>query len=240
MCGRARLSSDVSEIKLVFSIPPGRPTPNIPANWNAAPTEDLPVVRYDTRAGERSLDVMRWGLVPFWAKDIKVGFANINAKAETIETRPAFREAFARRRCLVPFDCFYEWKKLGKEREPYAAALADRRLMALAGLWENWRSPAGERVRSFTIVTTTPNALLAELHDRMPVILAAEDWPRWLGEESVDAEQLKTLLKPYPAEDMIIWRVDKRVGDPKNKEPSLIEPIAVAGQGSLRTPLKPR
>ena len=95
MCGRARLSSDVSEIKLVFSIPPERPTPNIPANWNAAPTEDLPVVRYDARAGQRSLDVLRWGLVPFWAKDIKVGFANINAKAEGIATRPAFREAFA-------------------------------------------------------------------------------------------------------------------------------------------------
>ena len=198
MCGRARLSSDVSEIKLVFSIPPERPTPNIPANWNAAPTEDLPVVRYDARAGGRSLDVMRWGLVPFWAKDIKVGFSNINAKAETIDTRPAFREAFARRRCLVPFDCFYEWKKLGKEREPYAVALADRRLMALAGLWESWRSPAGERVRSFTIVTTAPNALLAELHDRMPVILAPEDWPLWLGERPADPEQLKALLKPYP------------------------------------------
>src|SRR5947207_5888726 len=123
MCGRARLSSDVSEIKLVFSIPPERPTPNIPANWNAAPTEDLPVVRYDAKAGQRSLDAMRWGLVPFWAKDIKVGFSNINAKAEGIETRPAFREAFTRRR----------W-----DREPYAVGLADRRLMALAGLWETW------------------------------------------------------------------------------------------------------
>ena len=128
MCGRARLSSDVSEIKLVFSIPPQRPTPNIPANWNAAPTEDLPVVRYDTKAGERSLDVMRWGLVPFWAKDIKVGFSNINAKAEGIDTKPAFREAFSRRRCLIPFDSFYEWKKLGKDRQPYAVALADRHL----------------------------------------------------------------------------------------------------------------
>jgi len=229
MCGRARLSSDVSEIKLVFSIPSERPTPNIPANWNAAPTEDLPVVRYDNRAGGRTLDVMRWGLVPFWAKDIKVGFSNINAKAETVDTRPAFREAFTRRRCLVPFDCFYEWKKLGKEREPYAVALADRRLMAMGGLWETWRSPAGERVRSFTIVTTAPNALLAELHDRMPVLLAPEDWPTWLGESPAGPEQLKALLKPYPAQDLITWRVDKRVGDPKNKDPSLIEPSAITG-----------
>jgi putative SOS response-associated peptidase YedK len=229
MCGRARLSSDVSEIKLVFSIPPARPTANIPANWNAAPTEDLPVVRYDARARERSLDVMRWGLVPFWAKDIKVGFANINAKAEGIENRPAFREAFARRRCLVPFDCFYEWKKLGKDRQPYAVGLADRRLMALAGLWETWRSPAGERVRSFAIVTTAPNGLLAEIHDRMPVILAPNNWPAWLGEEAADLGHLKSLLRPHPADNIIVWPVDKRVGNVNNKDPALIEPAAAAG-----------
>ena len=111
MCGRVRLSSDVSEIKLIFSVPPHRPTPNIAPSWNVAPTDPLPVVRYDAKASERSLDVMRWGLVPFWAKDIKVGFANINAKAEGIESKPAFREAFQRRRCLVPVDNFYEWKK---------------------------------------------------------------------------------------------------------------------------------
>jgi putative SOS response-associated peptidase YedK len=224
MCGRARLSSDVSEIKLAFSIPPERPTPNIPANWNAAPTEDLPVVRCDAKAGQRSLDVLRWGLVPFWAKDIKVGFANINAKAEGIATRPAFREAFARRRCLVPFDCFYEWKKIGKDREPYAVGLADRRLMALAGLWETWRSPAGESVSSFAIVTTAANPLLAPVHDRMPVILAQVNWPAWLGERAADPEELKSLLVPYPAEGMVIWPVDKRVGNVNNKDPSLIEP----------------
>src|SRR6266850_5315694 len=109
MCGRIRLSSDVSEIKLVFSIRPHRPTPNIAPGWNVAPTDPLPMVRYDPRAAERSLDLMRWGLVPFWEKDLKVGFANINAKAEGIETKPAFREAFQRRRCLVPVDSFYEW-----------------------------------------------------------------------------------------------------------------------------------
>src|SRR5437763_15304105 len=116
----------------------------------------FPVVRYDRKAGERSLDLLRWGLVPYWAKDLNVGFANINAKAEGIETRPAFRDAFQRRRCLVPVDNFYEWKKTGTGKQPYAIALADRSLMALAGLWENWRSPAGEWVRSFAIITTTP------------------------------------------------------------------------------------
>jgi hypothetical protein len=121
-----------------------RPTPNVAASWNVAPTDPLPVVRYDAKAGERSLDVLRWGLVPYWAKDIKVGFANINAKAEGIETKPAFREAFQRRRCLVPVDNFYEWKKTAIGKQPYAIALADGGLMALVGLWEDWRSPAGE------------------------------------------------------------------------------------------------
>jgi putative SOS response-associated peptidase YedK len=171
MCGRVRLSSDVSEIKLVFSIPPDRPTPNITPSWDVVPTDPLRVVRYDPRVGERSLDIMRWGLVPFWAKDIKVGFANINAKAEGIEDKPAFREAFQRRRCLVPVDNFYEWKKTATGKQHYAIALANRQLMALAGLWETWRSPAGERLRSFAIITTTPNELCAELHNRMPVIL---------------------------------------------------------------------
>jgi putative SOS response-associated peptidase YedK len=149
MCGRARLSSDVSEIKLVFRIPPERPTPNFPPSWNVAPTDSLPVVRYDLKAGQRSLDMLRWGLIPYWAKDINVGFANINAKAEGIENKPAFRKAFERRRCLVPVDNFYEWKKTGTGKQPYAIALADRGIMALAGLWENWHSPAGEWVRSF-------------------------------------------------------------------------------------------
>jgi putative SOS response-associated peptidase YedK len=125
MCGRVRLPSDVSEIKLVFPIPPERPTPNFPPGWNVAPTDPLPVVRLDPGAGERSLDLARWGLVPFWAKDINVGFANINAKGEGIENGPAFREAFQRRRCLVPVDNFYEWKKIAREKQSYAIALGE-------------------------------------------------------------------------------------------------------------------
>jgi putative SOS response-associated peptidase YedK len=161
MCGRARLSSDFSEIKVAFRIPPERPSPNFAASWNVAPTDPLPVVRYDAKEHQRSLEVMRWGLVPFWAKDIKVGFANINAKAEGIETKPAFREAFRQRRCLVPVDNFYEWKKVaGGKKQPYAIGLKGGGLMALAGLWESWNSkPSGERVRSFAIVTTEPNVL---------------------------------------------------------------------------------
>jgi putative SOS response-associated peptidase YedK len=226
MCGRARLSSDVSEIRLVFSIPSGRPMPNFAPSWNVAPTNPLPVVHYDADAGERCLDVMRWGLIPFWAKDIKIGFSTFNARAEDIDKKPAFRDAFKRRRCLVPLDNFYEWKKTPTGKQPYAIALADRRLMAMAGLWETWRSPAGERVRSFTIITTTPNALCAELHDRMPVVLKPDAWPVWLGEEPADVPRLKSLLGPYPADEMMCWPISPRVGNVRNNDPGLIEPIA--------------
>jgi putative SOS response-associated peptidase YedK len=227
MCGRARLSSDVSEIKLVFSIPPERPTPNFPPSWNVAPTDTLPVVRFDARAGQRSLDMLRWSLIPYWAKDINVGFANINAKAEGIESKPAFRKAFERRRRLVPVDNFYEWKKTATGKQPYAIALADRGIMALAGLWENWKSPVGEWVRSFSIVTTEPNKLCAELHNRMPAVLKPAMWPAWLGEQPATMCDLKAMLAPHPSEDMIAWPVSTRVGNVENNDPSLVEPIVL-------------
>jgi putative SOS response-associated peptidase YedK len=209
-------------------IPPERPLPNVPPSWNVAPTDTLPVVRYDAKAGQRSLDMLRWGLIPYWAKDIRVGFANINAKAEGIESKPAFGKAFERRRCLVSVDGFYEWKKTETGKQPYAIALADRGIMALAGLWENWRSPAGEWVRSFVIITTTPNELCAELHNRMPVVLKPEGWPVWLGEQPATVPELKALLAPYPSDDMICWPVSARVGNVRNNDSSLIEPVATA------------
>jgi putative SOS response-associated peptidase YedK len=168
-----------------------------------APTDSLPVLRYDPKAGQRSLDMLRWGLIPYWAKDIKVGFSNINAKAEGIENKPAFRKAFKRRRCLVPVDNFYEWE----ENRHRQAALRDRAggppADGMAGLWEAWRSPAGERIRSFTIITTKPNELCAELHNRMPAVLKPETWPLWLGEQPAGLPQLKAMLAPYPSDGMI-------------------------------------
>ena len=131
-----------------------------------------------------------------------------------------------RRRCLGPVDNFYEWKKTPTGKQPYAIAPADRRLMALAGLWENWRSSAGEWVRSFAIIATTPNELCAELHSRMPVVLGPETWPGWLGEEPKDVRELKAMLAPYRSEEMTCWAVSTRVGNVKNNDPSLIEPIS--------------
>jgi putative SOS response-associated peptidase YedK len=144
MCGRVRLSFDVSEIKIAFGIPPSRPTPNFAASWNVALTDPLPVVRYDAKDHQRRLEVMRWGLIPYWAKDEKIGFSTINARAEEADTKPAFREPFRHRRCLVPVENFYEWQKTGKGKQPYAVALKGIGLMALAGLWDTWRSPAEE------------------------------------------------------------------------------------------------
>ena len=129
----------------------------------------------------------------------------------------------------MPVDNFYEWKKTATGKQPYVIALADRGLMALAGLWENWRSPAGEWVRSFAIVTTEPNALCAELHNRMPVVLGPETWSAWLGEAPADADHLKAMLAPYSSEEMIAWPISPRVGSVKNNDASLIEPIAGAG-----------
>lgn len=168
---------------------------------------------------------MRWGLTPYWAKDIKIGCSTINARAEEVDIKSAFREAFQRRRCLVLLDSFYEWKKIGTGKHPYVIALKDRWLMRMAGLLETWRSPAGERIRSFTIITVKPNELCAELHSRMTAVLKPEAWPLWLGEQPADVPQLKALLSPYPSEDMIARPVSARVGSVKNNDPGLIKPI---------------
>jgi putative SOS response-associated peptidase YedK len=226
MCGRVKLEGDFSQIKVAFGIPDDYPAINYASSWNVAPTDKLPIVRYNAKEGHRALDLMRWGLVPYWAKSLKVGASAINAMAETVDVKSMFRKAFAERRCLVPIEAFYEWQRLDeKTKQPYAIALASGGFMALAGLWENWKSREGEWVRSFTIITTTPNELCAQIHDRMPVILPATVWPLWLGEESAEERDLKAVLRPYPADDMTMWPVSTRVGSVKNNDPSLIEPV---------------
>lgn len=194
-------------------------------SYNVAPTDFQPIVRLD-RDGQRELTVMRWGLVPYWAKNSKIGLSTINAKSETVTTSPTFREAMKRRRCLVPAEWFYEWQKIdGKAKQPYAISLRDDSLFAFAGLWERWRDKAKDQViETYTILTVDPNELLEPIHDRMPVILAPKDYQRWL--EPGEPTHLPTdLLRPYPAEEMKAWKVGSAVGNVRNNAPELLAPI---------------
>ena len=201
MCGRFVQKTPLGEIRVLFGT--ANAVPNAPPNENASPTDTLAVVRYNPQTRQRSLDLLRWGLVPLWAKDIKFGVRCINARAESLDRTPAFRDAFQWRRCLVPADAFYEWQKAGGKTVPYTIAAGDGGVFALAGLWERWKTPAdGSILRSFTIVTGAPNALCEPIHDRMPVILPPSAWPTWLGETDATPEELLALLRPYPAELM--------------------------------------
>ncbi|GGG28096.1 DUF159 family protein [Caldovatus sediminis] len=211
MCGRYFLPRGPAAIAAHFETV--SPLPNFPATWNLAPTQDGLVVRRHPESGARHLDALRWGLVPRWAKDASVGARMINARAESLAERPAFRDAFRKRRCLVPADGFYEWPAGGAApKQPYAIALASGEPMALAGLWEGWRAPDGAILRSFAIVTTEANAKLAALHPRMPAILPREAWPLWLGEDaSEDEAALRALLRPCPEAWLAAWPVSTRV-----------------------------
>ena len=166
------------------------------------PGTAAPVVRFNPQSRERALDCLRFGLVPHWAKDPAVGARLFNARAESVAAKPSFREAFVKRRCLIPATAFYEGRKDTHPKQVYAIRLPDRELFAMAGLWEDWRTPEGAWLRSFAIVTTAANPLLAPIHDRMPVIVAPEDYAAWLGEQATTPETLRALLRPFPAERM--------------------------------------
>ncbi|MCW2239591.1 SOS response-associated peptidase [Azospirillum canadense] len=223
MCGRFALKSPPSLIAERFGV--AGPLPNLTARFNAAPLQDLPVVRLNPDTGERNLHLLRWGLVPVWAKDATIGSKLINARCETLTEKASFRTAFHKRRCLVPADAFYEWKQAGNVKQPYAITTTDNGPFAMAGLWEAWKNPDGLWERTFTIITTTANALLSELHDRMPVILPSAQWPAWLGEEPVSDETLRSLLRPYPAPEMRMWPVSRDVGNVRNDRPDLLDPL---------------
>lgn len=224
MCGRYAVTTAPEAISRWFKIT-GTPL-NFPPHYNAAPGQDLPVIRLHPETGERVLGLIRWGLIPYWSKDPKIAWRCINARGEGVKTAPAFRDAYRRRRCLVPADAFYEWKKLGKTKQPYAIALRDRNPFALAGLWENWKDPAtGEWLRTFTVLTTKPNEVVAPLHDRMPVILASSDYDRWIGDEPDPGD----LIGPYPGEQMVTWPVSTRVNKPENDDAAILERIEAVG-----------
>jgi putative SOS response-associated peptidase YedK len=226
MCGRYILTAPFSEIVRLFNL---TNNVNVRANYNVAPTQDVAAVRYHPDDGHRTLDTLRWGLVPFWAKDTKIGYSLINARAESIAAKPAFREAFKRRRCIIPANGFFEWQKLdAKRRQPYAIVLKDRGVFGFAGLWERWQDKAsGAAVESCAIITTEPNAVCAPLHDRMPAILDPADYRAWLGEVEASPDDLRALLRPYPADRMAAYPVGAAVGNVKNNDASLLEPVAI-------------
>jgi putative SOS response-associated peptidase YedK len=225
MCGRVIQSSAPIRYAIVdgMNVRDSR-VHNYPPRWNGAPSQDLLVIRRNHKTGEVSLDPLRWGLIPYWCEDPKGGRKPINAKCETVRTLPSFREAYRKRRCILPVDGFFEWKAIKgqKAKQPYAIAMKDGSPFGIGGLWENWRDPtSGEWVRTFAIITTDANELVAEIHDRMPLILATTDYARWLSEEPDPGD----LMRPFPAEPMRIWPISTRVNKPENDDPSIVEPI---------------
>lgn len=178
-------------------------------NHNIKPTQDAPVVlEHD---GEREVHLMRWGLVPPWAKDPKIGYKMFNARAETVGEKPAFKSAFRRKRCLVPATGFYEWKTEGRGKTPYLFTVGDHELFGFAGLYDTWRTPNGEVLHSYTIITTAPNELVAEVHDRMPVILPRDQEQNWVDASLEDPHFLQSLLEPYPADLMKMTRIEGKL-----------------------------
>jgi putative SOS response-associated peptidase YedK len=220
MCGRYASFLPAEALQAIFGTV--NPPPNFPPSWNVAPTQRAPVVRRHPESGARHLDLLSWGLVPHFTKSLAQARRPINARAETVATSGMFRGALAQQRCLVPADAFYEWQVLDGAKQPYAIARRDGQPMAFAGLWEGWRAPDGEVLRSYTIITTTANATLAALHERMPVILEPADWPRWLGEAA--GEPAAALLRPA-AEDVVhAWPVGAAVGNVRNNGAELLRP----------------
>jgi putative SOS response-associated peptidase YedK len=219
MCGRYASFLPAEALQALFQTV--NATPNWEPTWNMAPTRNAPVVRLHPETRARHLDLLRWGLVPHWAKDPKSVRQPINARAETLATSPMFRDALARRRCLVPADVFYEWQASEQGKQPFAIARADGQPMVFAGLWEGWRGGDGSVMRTFTIVTTNANTTLRPLHERMPVVLEAADWPAWLGEVEGDPA---TLLRPSAAE-FRTWRIGTAVNSVRNDNAALLEPV---------------
>ena len=223
MCGRFTQQRPASELAEIFGAEPL--SDDAGGHYNVAPTDEALVVVQ--REDRRAVTAYRWGLIPHWATDAKVGSRMFNARAETLATSPAFRDAFRRKRCLVPVDSFYEWKRDGTLRQPYRVVRRNGRPLALAGLWSGWHDPATETVRrTFTIVTTTPTDALADLHDRMPVIVPDDAWDRWLDPTPADPGELIGLLAPSDSVDLEIYPVSRAVNDVRRDGPELIEPLA--------------
>ena len=217
MCGRYASYLPPEAIARLFGTV--NPLPNLQPTWNLAPTDDAPVVRLAAN-GDRHLDLLKWGLVPYFVNDLKTARKPINARSETVATSGMFKAAFAKRRCLIPASAYYEWRDDPEGKTPFAVARVDGDPVVFAGIWEVWRSANGEELQTFSTITTDANQLLAVIQDRMPVIIEKVDWPVWLGETEGD---VAALMRPAPENALRIWPVDKRVGNVKNDGPDLLE-----------------
>jgi len=233
MCGRYRLGRGKAAFEKVFGVRPD--DYEWSPRFNIAPTQLVPVIRQHPAEPKRLLANMRWGLVPYWATDVTIGAKMINARAEEVATKPAFRESLKRRRCLVPADGFYEWKKIGKGKQPYCIQLADDSVFAFAGIWDRWKDPAGKPVESFSILTTEANAVTAEVHDRMPVILAEEHFDLWLDPGFAKSETVAEMLRPYDAALMRKYPVSERVNSTVNDDERCAEPVGEPREESATT-----
>jgi putative SOS response-associated peptidase YedK len=222
MCGRFSQQRPASELAEIFSAEPIVDDPG--PRYNVAPTDEaLVIVQREDRRGVTSY---RWGLIPHWADSAKVGSRMFNARAETLVGAPAFRDAFQRKRCLVPVECFYEWRREGAVRQPYTIGRADGGPLVLAGLWDGWRDPATDTVRrSFTIVTSAPNEAMVTIHNRMPVILPEADWDAWLDGRFADRGRLLAMLEPRDGPELAITAVSQLVNNVRNDGPELLVPI---------------
>jgi putative SOS response-associated peptidase YedK len=227
MCGRFTRTNDffsehVAAHKLAEQLSLFEPLPPLPPSYNIAPTQQIAAVRADDH-DRHELVWLRWGLVPGWADDLSIGNRMINARSESVATKPAFRHAFKRRRCLILADGFYEWQKTGKAKQPYFIQMKGSGPFCFAGLWERW-SKGDKPVESCTILTTDANELMAPLHDRMPVIIPPESYNLWLDVAVQEPERLLPLLHPFPDKDMVAYPVSTLVNSPRNNAPECIEP----------------
>ncbi|HXN05450.1 MAG TPA: SOS response-associated peptidase [Nitrospiria bacterium] len=227
MCGRDY--STYTEEELFIRYLNKRPVsfPKLTPNYNTAPTQNCLVLR--VLEGERTFDCLRWGLIPFWAKDIKSTgrYSLINAKAEEITEKRSYKEAFEKRRCIVPVSGFFEWKKEGtKPKRPFCVRLKDEPIMSFAGIWERWHSKdEKEEVTSFAIITTDANEVIQEIHNRMPVILDRDHEPEWLNPENTNVKALKALLKPCPPEWIDAYEISTLVNSPRNNRAEVLSPV---------------
>jgi putative SOS response-associated peptidase YedK len=222
MCGRFTLHLPPELLGSVFGVE----TPSqLPPRYNIAPSQLVSVIR----AGEddhNRIDLLKWGLVPSWAKDPAIGNKLINARSETAHEKPSFRSAIKSQRCIVPASGFYEWSTAGNSKQPWYIRHKDDSPMGFAGLWESWRTPAGDFLETFCILTTTANSFMATLHERMPVILQPEDYNLWLNRELSGPLHLSRLFQPSPAEDLAAYKVSTIVNSPSHESPQCIEPVS--------------